>query len=296
MFQLHRSPPIQYLPAFVAAAGHNSFKMAANQLNVSPSAISQQIKVLERHLGLALFSREKKQIRLTMAGISFYKVAQMTLNHYEAGYSQFVEQHTSPTLKISMIPYIANEVVIPKLDDFQQQHPNINLVVQTSTQLENLQEQDIDAAIRFGVPPWPEHNVSLISPAQSCLVASPAYLAAHPINNPNDWQQQTLIHSRTHVNDWQRFTDNMQLNLKQNRQLYFDSYDASIRAAEEGLGIAMAVLPISNPKLTQQKLTTFSKTPFPLNEAFYLVTNPNEGKQHNYQALLSWLTALFNVL
>ena len=110
---------------------------------------------MEGHIGLALFSREKRELRLTRAGEDF-----------------------SSTLKVSMISYVANEVVIPQLHDFQQQYPDVNLVVQTSMQLENLESQDIDTAIRFGVPPWAGYDVE-------------------------------LIHIRSGVNDWERFMDSI---------------------------------------------------------------------------------------
>ena len=291
MFKHYRSPPIQYLPAFVAAARHNSFKLAADALNVSPSAISQQIKTLESHIGLELFSRKKRTLELTRAGVRFYDVAKTTLVQYETGYDQFAEQYISPTLRVSMIPYIANEIVIPRLGEFKKQHPDINLILQTSVQLENLQDKELDAAIRFGVPPWPEHDVALIAKAQSNLVASKTYIAEHPIKETKDWQQQTLIHSRTQINDWQGLMDRFNFTPKQ--ELFFDSYDACIRAAEEGLGLAVGVFPISNKAIQTNKLITLAHKHSPLEEAFYLVTKPNDNKQESYQALLKWLKQVF---
>ena len=294
MFKHYRSPPIQYLPAFVAAARHSSFKLAATQLNVSPSAISQQIKTLESHIGLELFSRKKRTLELTRAGVRFYEVAKTTVAQYESGYDQFAEQYISPTLRVSMIPYIANEVVIPRLAEFKKQNPDINLVLQTSVQLENLQDKELDAAIRFGVPPWPEHDVALIAKAQSNLVASKTYIAEHPIKETKDWQQQTLIHSRTQINDWQGLMDRFNFTPKQ--ELFFDSYDACIRAAEEGLGLVVGVFPISNKAVDKKKLITLARKHSPLEEAFYLVTKPNDNKQESYQALLKWLKQVFSEL
>lgn len=293
MLNKHRSPPIQYLPAFVAAARHNSFKLAAAQLNITPSAVSQQIKTLESYIGLPLFSRQKRELQLTQAGNSFFQVAEVTLAHYESGCLRFFEHYLSPTLKVSMIPYIANELIIPKLADFQEQHPDINLVVQTSMQLENLQNSELDAAIRFGTPPWPEHNAELISPAQSCLVAHPDYWSKHPISEREDWQNQTLIHSRSNTNDWQRLMDSIQNQFSPKRELYFDSYDAGIRAAEAGLGIAIGILPIIKNKIAQGKLTALSERYVSIEEGFYLVTKPNDSKQEAYRQLALWLKKLF---
>lgn len=294
MLNRHRPPPIQYLPAFVAAAQHNSFKLAAEQLNVSPSAISQQIKTLEQHIGLELFSRKKRQLQLTRAGESFYQMAQTTLSHYENGCMAFAQTYISPTLNVSMTPYIANEIVIPQLAAFHEKYPDINLVVQTSMQLENLQDKNLDAAIRFGIPPWAEHDVALITEATSGLVATQSYFERHPLKTAEDWQQQILIHSRSNVNDWLRVLHRIEY--KPQKELYFDSYDAGIRAAEEGLGIAIAVFPTSSRKLAQGKLITVANKLHPIEEAYYLVTKPNDHKQQSYQTLLSWLKDIFSKL
>jgi len=288
-----RPPPIQYLTVFVAAARHNSFKLAAEALNVSPSAISQQIKTLERHLGLSLFSRHKRELQLTHAGNSFFQVATKTVDQYEAGYTRFKEKYFSSSLKVSMIPYIANELIIPKLHQFQENYPDINLVIETTMQVEDLESTELDAAIRFGTPPWNDYHTDLIAESQSGLVATKDYFDKHPILTAADWQQQTLIHIRSDINDWQQFMDLTGIQFKPKKELYFDSYAAAIRAAEEGLGIAMGVFPIIKHKILNGQLSTFSNKHTPLKESFYLVTQTNDSKQENYQRLLEWLREIF---
>jgi len=289
-----RTPPIQYLTAFAAAARHNSFKLAAEALNVSPSAISQQIKTLERHLGLSLFSRHKRELQLTHAGKSFYQIASNTINQYETGYSHFTKQYFSSSLKVSMIPYIANELIIPKLHQFQENHPYLNLAIETTMQIEDFESTELDAAIRFGIPPWKDYHSELIAVAQSGLVATESYFNKHPIKTAADWQQQTLIHTRSNINDWQRFMDQTCFQFKPKKELYFDSYAAAIRAAEEGLGIAIAVFPITKHKILNGQLSTFSNRHAPLAEAFYLVTQTNDSKRDHYRVLLQWLKSIFS--
>jgi len=125
-------------------------------------------------------------------------------------------------------------------------------------QIQDLEFRDLDAAIRFGIPPWGGEVVELIAKAHSNLVASAEYLHKQPLKKEADWQNQTLIHIRTNVNDWQRFKNHAQLQFKPKRELFFDSYDAGIRAAEEGLGIAIGVFPLSNMKITSGQLSVLS--------------------------------------
>jgi len=304
MSNLQRLPPIQYLVAFAAAAKLCSFKLAAEELSVTPSAISQQIKNLESYVGLSLFSREKRSLKLTTAGEGFYKVAERTLRQYERGFNDFSEQYLSPSLKVSMIPYMANEVVIPHLQEFQQAYPHIDLVVETSTQLEDLHSTELDAAIRFGVPPWGDLRTELISPVRSGLVASDDYICRHPfqehsvqkhsIHSLDDWKQQTLIHSRRQVDDWQRYRQDIGFDFEPKQELYFDSYDGAMRAAEEGLGIAIAGFPLSQHKLKSGSLSLLFDRTTRLKEGLYLVTKDNESKSASYQCLLLWLQGIFN--
>ncbi len=287
-----RLPPIQYLVAFTAAAKLCSFKLAAEELNVTPSAVSQQIKNLESHLGLVLFSREKRELKLTHAGEGFYKVAEETLRQYEEGFAGFSNQYLSPTLKISMIPYVANEIVIPNLHNFHKQHPNIKLIIETNTQLEDIQAGELDGAIRFGIPPWGRLQTDLITSVRSGLVASEGYLRDSPLQKKEDWKNQTLIHSRSQVNDWQRYMQDMGYLFEPKAELFFDSYDAAIRAAEEGLGVVLATFPVSQHKLKSGALSLIFNRSGPLKEGLYLVTKNNESKQESYQCLLSWLRGI----
>jgi len=99
-------------------------------------------------------------------------------------------------------------------------------------QIQDLEFKDLDAAVRFGIPPWGGEDVELIAKAHSNLVTSAEYLHKHLIQKEADWQHQTIIYIRTNVNDWQRFKNHAQLQFKPKRELFFDFYDAGIPAAE----------------------------------------------------------------
>lgn len=285
-------PPIQYLQGFAAAARLNSFKLAAEQLNVTPSAISQQIKSLEASLGLVLFNRAKRELSLTLAGRRFFKVAENTLKQYERELAEFAREYVSSPLKISMISYMANEIVIPHLHEFQQMHPGISLSIESSNTLEDLQSRDLDAAIRFGTPPWPGLQAELICSVYSGLLASDEYLRKNPIRKRQDWENQTLIHSRSHVNDWQRWMADTGNVFEPKNELLLDSYDAALRAAEEGLGIVIAALPLSQHRLDSKHLSLLFKANKPLAEGLYLVSRGEVAQQEKVQAVLSWIKGL----
>lgn len=241
-------PPIQYLPAFITAARLKSFKQAAQQLHVTPSAISQQIKSLETQLGLSLFDRQSKELQLTQTGKHYFEFAADALDRYQNGWQAFSDRFLSQTLRISLTDYMANQIVIPRLKDFVET-TGIQLELHTSSYNQNLLSNTLDAAIRFGTPPWPHHNAWLIADAQIALVATPDYFHKHPIKQPSDWKQHTLIHARRTVNDWQRLEHQLGYALQARQELVFDSYESAIQAARAGLGVMMASFPISNHEI-----------------------------------------------
>ena len=292
MSKIQRVPPIQHLVVFSAAAKFCSFKLAAKALSVTPSAISLQVKNLESHLGLVLFNREKRELKLTHAGEGFYKVAERTLRQYEEGFADFSSRYLSATLKISMIPYVANEIVIPNLYSFLKQYPNIKLMIETSTELEDLQSSELDGAIRFGTPSWGNLQADLISSVKSGLLASEHYLADTPLKKKEDWKHQTLIHSRNSINDWQRYMQDTGCFFEPKDELFFDSYDAAIRAAEEGLGVVIAVLSLSQHKLKSGALSLVFNRSTSLKEGLYFVSKENKSKQESYHCLKVWLRSI----
>lgn len=286
------SPPIQYLPAFVAAAELRSFKAAADLLHVTPSAISQQIKSLEARVGLTLFRRQAKDLQLTQAGQRFYEFAADTLRRYTQGWDDFSGQFLGSTLRISMTGYMANKVIIPRLADLKAR-TGLTLEIFTSSYQQDLQSNQLDAAIRFGTPPWPQHQHELIAEATTALVATTDYFARYPLQQPSDWAQQTLIHARRRTNDWQTLEDSLGYALNARGELLFDSYEAAMEAACAGLGVAIATFPMTNAELRSGRLQARTERRYPCAEAFYLVSKPNDHKARDYQALLKWLRAVF---
>ncbi|GAA3928667.1 LysR substrate-binding domain-containing protein [Litoribacillus peritrichatus] len=252
------------------------------------------MKSLEQHLGLFLFSRRQRELALTQAGQDFFRYAKGVMDLYESGYASFSEKHHSSKLIVSMIPFVANQLVIPSLEDLYAQFPDMDLVIETNMAIEDLASSELDAAVRFGIPPWQDCQAELIASAQLNLMASPEYLRQHPLSGARDWQHQTLIHIRSRVNDWQRFLMSNKLTVQPKKELYFDSYEAGMNAAEAGLGIVMGVFPISRQIVEDGRLVSILDQPYEMEEAFYLVTKPNLVKQANYRQLLNWLRNVFN--
>lgn len=296
---------LQYLVAFEASARHSSFKAAGEELHVTASAVGQQVKSLERLLGLALFIRETREVQLTRAGEAFYQVAQDTLNSFNKGLSEFGNQFYSSSLNISMTTNVANEVVIPRLHEFKKSHPKIDLNIDTSMQLENLVSSNFDCAIRSGMPPWESCQFKIISQLSCNFLASKEYLEKNPINDYADLQGHTMISYYFKERDWQQVLHNGNnawqqihdaIHATPQEELYFNDYTSALKAAEQGLGVIIGAFPSTNRLIQECKLVPVFSANLPLDSAYYFVNKPNEARQESYDAIYSWLKSIFSEL
>ncbi len=283
-------PPIHLLIAFKAAAQKRSFKLAAQALYITPSAVSQQIKQLEQHLNMALFKRLTRSVELSEYGEAYLHVAEKTLTTYRNAHDHFINQVSKPTLRISMIPFVAYEIVIPALQEFKALHPNVELCIETSLSLVDFEREPVDAAIRFGDGNWPGLNVHTISPCHCALVASPEYIKNNPIDDIRDLSGHTLIYMQGSMNDWQRTTEYLNgSTVAHNTRLVMDSHLSAMRAAEEGAGLAIGQFPLISRWLDTNRLLTLN-APVLIPEQYYFVFPDNSIKKEILLDFCQWLT------
>ena len=286
-------PPIHLLIAFEAAARQHSFKLAAQTLYITPSAVSQQIKQLEQHLNMTLFKRLTRRVELNEYGKAYLRVAEQTLTTYRNCHDSFIYQVSNPTVRISMIPFVAYEIVIPALHEFKSLHPNIELRIETSMSLIDFEREPVDAAIRFGDGNWPDLEVHTISPCHCALVASPQYIKNNPIDNIRELSGHTLIYMQGSMNDWQRTTEFLNgSTVEHNTRLVMDSYLSAMRAAEEGLGIAIGQFPLISTWLETGRLATLNE-PVMISEQYYFVFKKNSVKKELLLDFYQWLEKKF---
>lgn len=243
-----RLPSLQLLPAFEAAARLLSFSKAAQELHLTTSAISQQIKLLESQLGLPLFRRLTRRVELTEAGRHFADVALQTMTAYRQGHADFVHCFAQPTLRLSMTPLIAHEFVLPRVAGFQASHPEVSLSIESSMALIDFDTEPIDAAIRVGSGHWPGLTGWPLCACDATLLAAPDVLAQHPVQHLSDLRDHTLIRRRQEQFGWQDLATLLQhAEVPCRRDLLVDSDLAAVHAAKRGLGIALCILPAAMP-------------------------------------------------
>lgn len=296
MIMAMRPPPIQLLAAFEACARLSSFKKAALELSITAPAVSQQIKQLEDYLDCQLFIRQTRRIELTDSGYAFQNIAENTLATYHSGFDAYLQQFSIPTIRLSVSPFVAFEIIIPKLHEFGELYPDIDLRVETSMALIDFENEPIDAALRCGDGNWEGVDKLFISDCQAALVASKSLLRSRPINSVSDFKQHTLIYTRDYDDDWQKVADSMGIDkVIGKNHLVMDSHLASLKAAEEGLGIAIGLFPQNNQWLKEGRLLTIEK-PVDISDKSYFVFRRNSKKQVQLECCYKWLKAKYDEL
>ena len=129
----HKYPPLHLLSIFEAAGRLENFKAASEELFITPSAVSHQIKALEGHLGFALFQRKSRGVALNAAGEMYLKYVQRGLNQFEDGTKKLQHHFSSPALKISCFTSLASNIIIPQLGAFQAAHTDIEIKIEIET-------------------------------------------------------------------------------------------------------------------------------------------------------------------
>jgi len=287
--------PLQFLPAFELTARHLSFKRAAQELHLTASAVSQQIRALEGALGLKLFRRLTRALELTPAGEQFAAVVTDTLDTFRLGTDRLLWHHGARALRLTSDPFIAYELLIPQLQSFKQRHPDLDLRVETSSALSDLYRDGLDAGIRYGRGPWPGLSSSLLTTLIAAPVCAPGLIKGGQLKSPAQLARYPLIRLRDLADPWDRFASVFGVELTQPR-LVFDGYFSSMRAAEQGLGIALALFPVTTAAVLEGRLIVPLAVRTRLKSTYQFVCRREDVSRPALVALREWSSELFRQL
>lgn len=293
--QYKRTPPIQFIPVFEAAARNLSFKKAASELCVTAPAVGQQVKAFEHWLGKPLFRRHIRQLSLTDEGQYYLKIAQqLMLAHYQ-GYTEYSRRFEKSSLHVSATFFIAQEVIMPNYLKFNDYSPGTELRIEARMTNVDFDVETIDAGIRFGDGNWHGLDCRKLSSVSVTPVCSKAYAEQHQLNDITELHQHRLIYAEPWMNDWGKHFFGETVNQKYDN-IICDSYLAAMKAAADGLGIALAILPTANMWINDQRLALPFPIEIPLDLGFWLVSPKHEQPKPEIDALHTWLQSIFNEL
>lgn len=288
------TPPLKFLKTFHLAAKHQSFKAAADELCLTASAVSHQIKMLEGQLGVALFERKAHSLKLTEAGAHYLESVEPLFSRIESLTQQLRERYSRKLVRLQVPPFFATELLLPQLNYFSQSHPEIDLQIATRIMPRAEHAPDADVSIIVGSGAWPDlHAVCLF--AQSFVPAcSPELLPKLNINQASDLAAHTLIVHGDRLALWDQWAALYGLaELKPRQLIRLDSMSAAVHAAETGVGIALVSTPLAAGRFAVGTLTKVLKAEILTGENYYLVTRMEDHQCPAISTLMRWLVKQF---
>jgi LysR family glycine cleavage system transcriptional activator len=239
---VRRIPPLKSIQAFESAARLGSFIRAAEELNLTPSAVSHRIRELERALGIALFHRVHRSVILTDAGRRFAAEVGEAFGRIEAAAQDVSRAGKSDLITVHTVPSLGAQWLMPRLARFTAIHPETDVRVSASTEVADMEGGTVDFDIRYGAVLRRAGVETEMFPLEPIVaLCSPALTKGRTgIRRPRDMSHHMLIHSEVNLynwREWQRDHPGVELNLERGPR--FDRSFMSIFAAIDGLGVCL---------------------------------------------------------
>lgn len=290
-------PPLNALKVFEAAARHMSFTKAADELHVTPGAVSQQIKTLEDFIGGRLFRRTKRALLLTDAAQASLPILREAFDKLDEAARILTARGDSRRLTVSVAPSLAAKWLVPRLDRFQEKNPEIEVWISADMEVVDFAVDDVDLAIRYGGGTYPGLEVELLMEESILPVCSPRLLQGErPLRTPGDLAHHPLLHDGSPDQE-ELSSPNWAMWLKaagvagvdSKRGAKFNQSSLVIEAAVAGKGVALAKSTIALADLEAGRLVAPFDLTTPSSFSYYLVHPASKSRSAAVKAFKKWL-------
>ena len=285
-----RLPSLNGLKAFEAAARHESFTRAAEELSVTQGAVSHQVKALESQLGLKLFNRERQRLVITESGRDYLVVVRDAFDRIAMGTERLVQRQSTGALTVTTSPDFAAKWLVHRLGKFAEAHPDIDLRVSATMHHVDFASEDVDIAVRHGTGDWPGLDVTRLCPELLFPVMSPKLLTRRrSIKHPRDILKFPLIHigDRRNWASWLEAVGVEHAASSQGPVLNRDSM--AIDAAVDGQGIVLARTTLVSWDLLNGRLVIPLAASLKLQKTYWIVCTKAASKLPKVTMFRNWL-------
>jgi LysR family glycine cleavage system transcriptional activator len=294
-------PSLGALQAFEAVARRLSFSRAAEDLHVTPGAISQQIRQLEGLLGTSLFTRTKRSVALTDVGMQMLPDVQLGLETLSRAITNRTALSTGKTLTISVAPSFASKWLLPRLSDFSDQYPDIDLRISATVALAEFKRDKVDLAIRLGRGSYPDLHAELLFGEMLTPLCSPKLLKSKgPLRKPDDLGNHRLLHDTSIPGEnerpsWERWLELAGAkHVSAQRGARFSLAELALQAAIDGAGVVLGRMVLAERDLSAGRLVRPFKVILPLDVSYFLVMPKGSARRHEIQCFRDWLFGALN--
>jgi LysR family glycine cleavage system transcriptional activator len=278
---------------FDAAARHQSFRNAADELCVTPSAVSQQIHRLEDLLRVKLFHRLPRRIELTSHGASLATSVQEALALLNAACDRLTHDASQPTICVDVAPGLGSAWLLPRLSDFRAQHPDVTVLLQSSNDDIDFARQGVDIAIRWGTGRWPGARAVRLAGATAFPVCSPEYRDQHGLYALSDvpkLRDATLLQVTVQGSNWTNwFAKAGHAGITFRNTLQFSNGILMLGAATYSQGICLSNFLLVENDLRTQRLVCPFDVELDLSEGYYVLTGRQAEPRPAIDAFRDWI-------
>jgi len=298
MTKSNAMPALDLLVGFESAARHLSFTKAGEELYLTQSAVSRQMKELEDQLGVPLFQRRHRALALTDAGQQFYAVAAQVITTMRAATERLRAQAGKRRpLAVTTTASFAALWLIPRLAGFTRQHPEVDVRITADTRVQDLERDGLDIALRHGPASLAGPNAIRLFGERVFPVCSPKLLRKAPLKKPEDLKNHVLLqyhdpdvrHPWLHWNTWLEVAG--VADLRPAGRLSFSGYEQIIPAAIAGHGVALGRSPLVKDLLDSRELVAPFKSKADPARAYFVVVGRQSAQRPEVMEFVAWLKA-----
>ncbi len=292
-----RLPSLDLLKGFDAAARHLSFTRAAEDLFLTQSALSRQIQTLEEQLGVALFERRHRELRLTDAGQALQIATRAVLDELAQTFAKIRREQSGQPLTVSTNQPFAAMWLIPRLSRFRELHPKVDVFISADNRIVDLERERIDLAVRYCAEAMAPPGSRRLFGERLVPVCSPGLAAKRerPLKRPEDLARHVLLHidderGRFPWLNWSAWLAAIGIReLTPAGSLRFNHFDQVMQAAIGGQGVALGRVPLIDSLLRQRKLVAPFRDRYTTTRAYFAVTANQAAVRPEARAFVEWL-------
>lgn len=282
-------PSMSLLTAFEAAARHESFTAAAEELCLTQSAVSRQIKVLEEALGADLFVRERQMVKLTGTGQTYAAEIRDALRHIATATLTFRANPKGGTLNLAILPTFGAEWLAPRLSSFTEAEPEITVNLTTRLAPFDFENDHVDAAIHYGASEWAGAELDFLLAETVVPVCNPALRERHGFEQAADLASAPLLHLVSRPDAWEIWFHAQELEIGRLHGMLFDQFSTIIRASVAGLGVGLIPRLFIERELARGELIEAVPDGTLSTQGYYLAWPVRRSNHPPLTAFRSWL-------
>ncbi|HBM49599.1 MAG TPA: transcriptional regulator [Marinobacter sp.] len=288
---MRRLPPLNALKMFEASARNLSFSGASEELFVTPSAVSHQVKTLENFLGVELFHRSNRKVTLTPQGEQYLASVKHAFDEIEMATQRLSVTQGASVVQISVAPNFLIRWLMPRMSRFRALFPDVELQINASMGLLDFNRTSTDMAVYYGNGEWDDIEVEFLRKVMLVPVCGPGLLqTGPPLEKPSDLANHTLIYVSKRTWEWDNWLKKAGVEfITPKGSMQLSSSQLTTAAAQENLGVALTDQTLISREIESGKLVVPFDIPLDTKKAFYLVYRKHRPLTKGMEAFRNWL-------